>query len=85
MKNFIFFGGKSIGNIILNNLLDNNYFPKAIIYYDNELETEIIDRAKSLEIQVYQIKKFKVELNEIINFINIVMTGLILTFIYNKE
>ena len=69
MKNFIFFGGKSIGNIILNNLFDNNYFPKAIIYYKNELETEIINRAKSFEIQVYQIKKFRVELNEIINFI----------------
>jgi len=69
MNNFIFFGGKSIGNFVLNRLLEDNNKPKAIIFYRNELETEILDKAKLLGVVIYQIQKFRAELNEIINFI----------------
>jgi methionyl-tRNA formyltransferase len=69
MKNYIFFGGKSIGNFVLSKLLDDHIYPTAIVYYRDHLDSELIIRANSLGISIFQIQKFREEVGQIIGFI----------------
>ncbi len=67
---YIFWGGKALGNYILNGFLDNKILPTGIICYREELDKPIIEHAKKLDIEVLQIQKFKKEQDKITRFIS---------------
>lgn len=66
---FVFWGGKAIGNYILEKLLDKSRIPTAIIYYREELESDLIYKSKDLGVRVLQIEKFNTSQEKIIAFI----------------
>lgn len=41
-KSFIFFGGKGIGNYVLNRLISENKEPKAVVYYRDYLNSNLL-------------------------------------------
>ena len=71
MKNFIFFGGKAIGNYILRHLIDDNFIPKAIVCYRDHLDFELLEKAKSLDVCIMIVQKFRIEIDDIYKFIKI--------------
>lgn len=66
---FVFWGGKAIGNYILEKLLDKNRIPTAIIFYREELESNLIHKSKAIGVRVLQIEKFNTSQEKIITFI----------------
>ena len=69
MKNFIFFGGKSIGTYILNQLIDDNQIPSSIIFYRDHLGDDIIDKSRKIGIKIYRINKFHEQIEDLIEYI----------------
>lgn len=69
MKDFVFFGGKAIGNYVLDRLLHNGIVPKAIIYYRDHLDCEILNKAKEKGAVLRPIQFFKKEVDQLHDFI----------------
>jgi len=66
---YIFWGGKAIGNTLLDGLINNGKIPKGIILYKDIIDPEIIEKAESVGVSVLRINVFKKNQQEIINFI----------------
>ncbi|WP_375585586.1 methionyl-tRNA formyltransferase [Cyclobacterium xiamenense] len=66
---YIFFGGKAIGNYILDGLLNASILPVGVVCYRNIIEEENLDQLRKLNIEILTINKFKKEQNELTNFI----------------
>ncbi len=69
MIKFIFFGGKTIGNFILNGLVDNNRIPAGIVCYRNILEADLLLKCESLGTKVLRVQNFKNSQEELLAFI----------------
>ena len=69
MKDFVFFGGKAIGNYVLGHLIDDGFIPKAIVCYRDHLDSELLDKAKSFGVSLMIIQKFRDEVNDVYEFI----------------
>lgn len=67
--NFIFFGGKAIGNCVLRGLFENNQIPLGIINYKGILDQVLIDIAKQKCVSILQIQTFRNQQKEILSFI----------------
>ncbi len=67
--NYIFWGGKAIGNFLLRGLVDNNHIPKGIVLYKDILDKELVDELKSYDTKILPINKFREQQKEIIAFI----------------
>lgn len=52
MKKYIFFGGKTIGNFILQRLLEDGFSPNANVCYRNHLSDELIRKAEESEVDI---------------------------------
>ena len=70
MKDFVFFGGKAIGNYVLKQLLDDCFIPKAIVYYRDHLDSELLNRAHENGVLLLPINFFRKELDQVHEFIN---------------
>lgn len=69
MTDFVFFGGKAIGNYILSHLMDDGFVPKVIVCYRDHLDGDLLNRAKSLGVNVMVVQKFRVEVDDVYEFI----------------
>lgn len=69
--NFVFFGGKAIGNYILSHLLKDGYLPKAIICYRDHLDSELLSNARLNGVYVMVVHKFRVEVDEVYNLVKL--------------
>lgn len=69
MNNFIFFGGKAIGNYVLGNLMSDGIIPKAIVCYRDHLDSKLLEEAKEKGVSVKIIHKFRVEVDEVFEFV----------------
>ncbi|HAF30833.1 MAG TPA: hypothetical protein DCG75_17475 [Bacteroidales bacterium] len=69
MMNYIFWGGKAIGNYVLNGLIENGYVPKGIILYKDIIDQELIKKADSLNIKVLKIHSFHKQQDDLELFI----------------
>lgn len=69
MTDFVFFGGKAIGNYVLSHLMDDGIIPKAIVCYRDHLDGDLLNRAKSNGVNVMVIQKFRVEVDDVYTFI----------------
>ena len=57
--NFIFFGGKFIGNYVLKGLLDNKLIPKGIVVYQGIIDEDLIVNAESKGAKILKLKTFR--------------------------
>jgi methionyl-tRNA formyltransferase len=70
MHKFIFWGGKEIGNYVLENLLGDNLIPLGIIAYQNIIDENILFLAEKKGSKILRVKAFKKEQQEIEDFIS---------------
>ncbi len=66
---YIFFGGKTIGNYVLNGLLKSNFKPNGIVCYKEIIDFELLKLAEQQGIQILKINKFRDEQELLKNFI----------------
>ena len=69
--NFVFFGGKTIGNYVLSHLMNDGYIPEAIICYRDHLDSELLSIAELKGVKVMVVHKFRVEVDEIYNLVKL--------------
>jgi methionyl-tRNA formyltransferase len=69
MTDFVFFGGKAIGNYVLSHLISDGIIPKAIVCYRDHLDADLLNKAKSYGVSVMVIQKFRVEVDDVYEFI----------------
>lgn len=69
MTNFVFFGGKAIGNYVLNHLIEDGIIPKAIVCYRDHLDSDLLLKAESEGVIIKRIQKFRVEVDDVYEFI----------------
>lgn len=69
MMNYIFLGGKEIGNYVLRNLLTDGLMPVGIISYQDIIADDLLVLAKTKGIQILQLDKFKGSAPAIVAFV----------------
>lgn len=52
MTDFIFFGGKAIGNYVLRHLMQDGFIPKAIVCYRDHLDADLLNIAQTKGVNV---------------------------------
>lgn len=66
---YLFFGGKAIGNYVLDGLIKNNEYPEGIVVYRDIIDNQLIRNAKSLGTRILQIDHFNQKQQDIIEFV----------------
>jgi methionyl-tRNA formyltransferase len=69
MLNFIFFGGKDIGNYILKNLINDKLNPVGIVAYRDIIDPQILNKCKKSGSKILHIESFKNSEQNIYDFI----------------
>jgi len=67
--NFIFFGGKFIGNNVLKGLLNNKLVPKGIVVYQGIIDDDLIIEAESKGSEILKLKTFRNNQEKLTTFI----------------
>jgi methionyl-tRNA formyltransferase len=69
MNSFIFFGGKTIGNFILNGLIEQKLVPTGVVCYRNILEDTLLEKCEQLGVKILRLHNFKNNQDQLVEFI----------------